>query len=565
MNQTLYTPITDFLTFTPDELYTLAGELGLSMSQDTLLFCQQYYVEQAKRTPTPAELLMLDGLVGETATAMEYQTVSELYADESYLADTYADMMARRRALSPNVTAPPSFSELATLGRKHLDGSLPANEKKPTATAGKAHSRKMAAKRKSKGYEDELVSIGGGNPSASVCREPASVGDTVYAVFRGANGGDDFDKTLDLFLASAAVVNWAKEILPVDGKSAIFSLLTLCKPIEFTRFSLHGDKNLLAPEEGAILIADAPSAADLLMEAHDLGLRVQKLGRITNDGNFCIPFTDEASKSFALSFLGTLLYTEQSTVEIGRGSPEDTLLQISPTTSFSLNKTPYCVTKVSASGSSPFHAALYAAVGGMSAAVASGADPFRISIASTLAAPENKKEPMALGSSLAAILGLYRAEAEFSLYNCTTTFEEGEKTPTVTIWTMAPAERMIPDTVVGGGTKLFYLEPQYTEGGLPDFESFRKLYSYIHGLHKDGLILSARAASGDLFKALGKMSLGAEIEYIRSERIMAKLGGILVESKSEINGTFVARTEGCATEDEASRGKDESLLTNSDT
>ena len=42
MNQTLHTPITDFLTLTPDELYTLAGELGLSMSQDTLLFCQQY-------------------------------------------------------------------------------------------------------------------------------------------------------------------------------------------------------------------------------------------------------------------------------------------------------------------------------------------------------------------------------------------------------------------------------------------------------------------------------------------------------------------------------------------
>ena len=75
--------------------------------------------------------------------------------------------------------------------------------------------------------------------------------------------------------------------------------------------------------------------------------------------------------------------------------------------------------------------------------------------------------------------------------------------------------------------------------------------------------LMARAAactSGDLFKALGKMSLGAEIEYIRSERIMAKLGGILVESKSEINGIFVARTEGAAIEE-----KDESPLTNSDT
>lgn len=565
MNPNVYIPILDFQTLDVDGLCEMAAELELSMSQETLLFCQKYYLEEARRAPSAAELLMLDRLIGETASAMEYQTVAELYTDETYIAETYADMMARRRALTPDATVPPSFSEISTLGRRHLDGSLPAWDKKPTVAAGKAHSRKMAAKRKSKGYEDELVSIGGGNPSAGICRTPIAVGDTVYAVLRGANEGEDFDRTLDLFLASTAVVNWAKEILPVNGKSALFSLLTLARPIEFTRFSLHGEKDLLSPEDGAILITDVPSAAELLMEAHDLGLRVQKLGKVTNDGNFRIPFTEEIEHPLALSFLSALLYTRQNTVEVGKGSPEDTLLQISPSSSFTLNKTPYCVTKVTASGSSPFHASLYAAVGGMSVAVAGGADPSRFSIATTLAAPENKADPIALGNSLAAIMGLYRAEAEFSLYNCTTTFEEGEKTPTVSLWTMAPTEKPIPDTVVGGGTKIFYLEPQYAEGGLPDFESFRKLHSYVYGLHKDGLILSARAASGDLFKALGKMSLGAEIEYIRGERIMAKLGGILVESKSEINGIFVARTEEILPEPPLTEEKDEPLLTNSDT
>ena len=559
MNQNLYTAIFNFPTLSPERLRALGEELGLSMPAETLLACQRYYLEEARRAPSAAELLMLDRLVAETASAMEYQTVSELYTDESDLAATYADMMARRRVLTPNTSTPPSFSELASLGRRHLDGSLPVSEKKPTATAGKAHSRKMAAKRKGGSYEDELISIGGVNPSASVCREPIAVGDTVYAIFRGANEGEDFDKTLDGFLASAAVVNWAKEILPTCGKSALFSLLTLSKSVEFTRFSLRGDKDILSPEEGAILVAKAPAAADLLMEAHDLDLRVQKLGRITSDGCFRIPLTEESAISLPLSFLGSLLYTIRNTVEIEKGSPEDTLLQISPTNSFSLNKTDYCVTKVTASGSSPFHASLYAAIGGMSAAVACGADPTRFSVAAVLAAPENKTDPVALGSSLSAIMGLYRAEAEFALYNATTTFEEGEKTPTVSIWTMAPIEKAIPDTVVGGGTSIYYLEPQYAEGGMPDFESFRKLHAYVHALGKDGLILSARAASGNLLKSLGKMSVGAEIEYIRGERIIAKLGGILVESKNQINGLLVARTEGVAPEETPEEKKEEPL------
>lgn len=559
MNHNIYLPILNFLTLSSDGLRSLADELGLSMAHETLLLCQRYYLEEARRAPCTAELLMLDRLVAETASAMEYQTVSELYTDEPELAATYADMMARRRALSPNTTVPPSFSELASLGRKHLDGSLPVSEKKPTATAGKAHARKMAAKRKKGGYEDELISIGSANPSASICREPIAVGDTVYAIFRGANGQDFFDKALDQLLASASVAGWAKQVLPTCGKSALFSLLTLSRSVEFTRFALRGDKDILSPEEGAILVAKAPAAAELLMEAHDLDLRVQKLGRITNDGCFRIPLVGESVLSLPLSFLESLLYTVRNAVELEKGSPEDTLLQISPSSSFSLDKTSYCVTKVTASGSSPFHASLYAAIGGMSAAVAGGADPSRFSIAAVLAAPESKADPMALGRSLSAIMGLYRAEAEFAMYNSATSFEEGEATPTVSIWTTAPVEKAIPDTVVGGGTSIYYLEPQYAEGGMPDFESFRKLHSYVHALGRDGLILSARAASGDLLKSLGKMSIGAEIEYIRGERIIAKLGGILVESKSQINGLLVARTEATLPEEAPEEKKEEPL------
>ncbi len=542
MNQQ-YIPIANFGVLNDENLQALAAELSLSMSSESLMACREYFLGEAKRLPTAAELLLLDGLLRETASSMEYIGVSELYTDEDYLAETYADMMERRRILSPGAVLPPSFGELSTLGRKHLDGTLASAEQALYAASGKAGRRKLAAKKKEKGFDDDSVAVGGANASASICREPMAAGDTVYAVLRSFNDIEAFDEKLDLFLASGAVVNWTKEILPIDGKSSLFSLLTLGKSVDFTPYFPAPAEDLSRADEGALLIANAQNAAELLLLSHELGLRVKRLGRVAKDAHFHFTFAEEVEKTFTLEFLQSLLYTQSVSVQIDRGAPEDTLLQISPSSTFTLGRDSYLITKVSADGSSPFHASLYAAIGGMSTAIAAGADPNLFTLTASIAAPQNKYDYNALGNSLAAVMGLYRAEAEFSIYNSSTSFDDTPDTKAVTVWTMAPIKNTVPDTAVGGGTMLYYLEPQYAEGGMPDFNAFRKFHAYLYELHKDGIILSARAASGDLLKTLGKMSLHSEIEYVRGERISAKLGGIVVETKMNIDGLLIARTE----------------------
>ncbi len=542
MNQN-HIPIANFGVLNSDKLVSLAAELSLSMTRETLVDCREYFLGVAMRLPTAAELYLLDGLLRETASSMEYIGVSELYTDEDHLAATYADMMERRRILAPAATLPPSFGELSTLGRKHLDGTLASAEQALYAASGKSGRRKLAAKKKAKGFDDDTVSVGGANPSASVCREPIATDDAVYAVLRSSNDVEDFDEKLDRFLASNAVVNWTKEILPLDKKSPLFSLLTLGKAFDFTSYFPAPAEDLSRADDGALLIANAQNAAELLLLSHELGLRVKRLGRVSKDDLFRFAFTEEAEKTFTLEFLQGLLYTQSANVQIDRGAPEDTLLQLSPSSNFPLGKENYSITKVAADGSSPFHAALYATIGGMSTAIAAGADPSAFTLTATVAAPQNKYDYAALGASLAAIMGLYRAEAEFGIYNSSTAFDDTPDTKTVTVWTMAPIKSAVPDTAVGGGTMLYYLEPPYGDAGLPDFAAFRKFHSYLYELHKDGIILSARAASGDLLKTLGKMSLHTEIEYVRSERINAKLGGIVVETKMNIDGLLIARTE----------------------
>ncbi len=536
-------PIANFGVLNDDKLQALANELSLAMSRESLVACREYFLTTARRLPTAAELSMLDGLLCETASSMEYIGVSELYTDEEHLAETYADMMERRRILSPESALPPSFGELSTLGRKHLDGTLASAEQALYAAAGKTGRRKLAAKKKAKGFDDSTVAVGGANPSASICREPIVPGDTVYAVLRSFNDKDDFDEKLDLFLASGAVVNWAKEIVPIDGKSPLFSLLTIGRAVDLAPYFPAPAEDLSHPENGALLIANAQNAAELLLLSHELGLRVKRLGRIAKDNLFRIAFTQDTEKTFALEFLQSLLYTQSAPVQIDRGAPEDTLLQISPSSGFTLGRDSYLITKISADGSSTFHASLYATIGGMSAAIAAGADPATLTLTASVSAPQNKYDYASLGATLASVMGLYRAEAEFGIYNSSTSFDDTPETKAVTVWTMAPIKNAVPDTAIGGGTMLYYLEPQYGEGGLPDFEAFRKFHSYLYELHKDGIILSARAASGDLLKTLGKMSLHTEIEYVRGERINAKLGGIVVETKMNIDGLLIARTE----------------------
>ncbi len=542
MNQK-YIPISNFAILGDESLRSLACELSLSMSFEDLLTCRHYFLAVAKRLPCIAELELLDALIKETRSSMEYTTLTELYTDEDFLAQTYADMMERRRLLSPDAVLPPSYGELTTLGRKHLDGTYVNAEQELAAASGKAGRRKITAKKKAKGYEDDEIAVGGANTSASICREPITSGDAIYAVLRNTNNTEYFDETLDRFLASGAVINWAKEILILDKKTPLFSLMSLNQSVNLNSYFPYPAEELRTPDEGAILIANAPNATELLLLANELGLRVRRLGHITNDKFFRLTFTGTTETTFTIDFLKALLYTPPISVQIERGAPEDTLLQISPANTFSIGRDTYSITKVAANGSSPFHASLYAAIGGMSAAVAAGADPNTFTITASVSAPQNKYNYPALGASLAAIIGLYRAEAEFSLYNSSVSFEESADAKTVTVWTMAPTSKTVPDTAIGGGTMLFYLEPAYKDGGMPDFESFRKLHTYLYELHKDGIILSARAASGDLLKTLGKMSLGTEIEYVRSERINAKLGGIVVETKMPIDGLLIARTE----------------------
>ncbi len=542
MNQA-FPPILNFSLMDEEKLRALCAELTLSMSMDTLIASRQYFLLEARRAATAAELRLLDALVRETAESMAYITVTELTTDEDHIAETYADMMERRRILLPNAPLPPAYGELTTIGRRHLDGTLERAEQALMAS-GRAGRRKVAAMKKAK--KAEAAAAEGIDTSARICREPMQAGDTVYAVFRNAETVE-FDSTLDRFLASNAVVNYAKEILPVHGKSPLFSLLTLGVAVDFTPYYPASYEDLLRPEDGAILVSGASNAAELLLLAHDMGLRVKRLGRIAEDDLVRLAFDADAEKTFSFAFLQSLLYTASASVQIDRGAPEDTTLQISPTTTFDLGRKHYCITKVAADGSAPFHVALYAAIGGMSAAVARGADPSAFTISASLSAPDNKRDHSALGNSLAAILGLYRAEAEFSLYNSSTVFEDSAD-KAVTLWTMAPVDAPLPDTAVGGGSMIYYLEPSYLDGGLVDFASLRKMHSYIYALHRDGLILSAHAASGDILKALGKMSLHTEIEYVRGERIIAKLGGILIETRETIDGILVARTEGTAPE-----------------
>ncbi len=542
MNHQLYIPIANFTVLTKDKLAAFADELQLQMPFDALLYCQQQYLLSKKRSPSAKELQMLDRLVCEALSETQYQTVSELYTDEEPIAATYRDMMERRRLLSPNADTPPSFGELATLGRRHLDGTVLRAEQQLYAASGKSARRKAAAKRKARNYEDDTASIGIGYVSPAVCREPVAVGDTVYAVLGSDHTAEDFERKLDLFLDSNAVVGWVKEILPLNSQSPLLRLLELGKSFTFPHFDITESADLLSLTEGALLITDAPKAAELLMVAHDLSLRVRKLGRVEKDGGLCLSFPTGESVSFPLPFLHNLLYASSCTVELGRGAPEDTQLQLSPTGTFTHEDKTYCITKVAADGSSAFHAALYTAIGSMSAAVANGADPSAFTVMAELAAPKDRQDPLSLGTTMGAILGLYRAEAEFSLYNASVSFHRSKNAKAITLWTMAPVERPIPDAVSGGGSMIFYLEPTYGENGLPDFSSVRKLHAYLYGLHRDGLILSAHAASGDILKTLGKMSVGAEMEYLRNERIVAKLGGILVETRTQIDGLLVART-----------------------
>ena len=102
----------NFAFLTNDSLRSLADALGLKMGLSELRFCLDYFKRERLPDPTVGELLTFDRVYADRSRRTNIPLIASFMTNDKTVAETYADLMTRRKAVEPDYTAPCSLPKL---------------------------------------------------------------------------------------------------------------------------------------------------------------------------------------------------------------------------------------------------------------------------------------------------------------------------------------------------------------------------------------------------------------------------------------------------------------------
>lgn len=541
--------LVNFPFLTKEALAAISKKYDLRMSIFELRFCQQYY-RSIKRDPRMEELILLDSIVKEGYQKADSYLLSEMKTESDVIADTFADLMTRRSATQRAEKKPLSLSALAGLMETWINANDPDGQ--PASDVSIRFSRYrdllLAAdgyqRTASSGNEDDDISIGVRARRHTNDKTVPADGDYVYAILSREENDLPFLHTLAGFLSSSAVSNSVKLIKIAQNRSLLPLLAEInCGMTVHTETIAEAEgtwlTSLTVPVSGAVFIASPKVSTDMLLEAQENGLRVHLLAKVNATDTVRIK-TEGKDISFPTEFLRSMTFSRLYSATVDDPKTGDVSVSLSRIGTCTLNGKRNAVVKVNATGSSPFRAALLGVICSLSHCVAAGADVTEVKLTAKLSLSANRT-----GENLGAILGLYRTQAEFALRGSAPTVSiEKDAHPSLCAVTLAPLPNTtLSATASGNGTKIFYLEPLYTSDGIPDFDDLKKMYGYLGKLIADGRILAIRPTGEALLTDLEEMSRDVVVEYVPDSPVPSHIGGFLVETKDDIEGILIAKTE----------------------
>jgi len=520
------------------------------MGPSELKCCQTYYQRHRRAPKSADELAFLNAFVAKNRRNPDTILISEMITDDKFLAETFADLMAKRAAVSPDYKMPCSIAETLKIAQKYLDGY----QKKPSAldtlvfSCEKHHMLALAAKKASPtrlaGDKENGLS-GGESLSYALGRHaPLSSGDKVYALLRSADPMEDFEEKLLSLATLPSLIAHAKRLCPIDDRGLLSALTELGMGFDVDLQGLYGEDasatRLLDGEVGLLILVKAADASELLMNALDFGLRPLLVGELNKDGQILLKQDEVNVLCFSLHFLKALSFSRAYHVKMAPRAAKPSALSLSDSKLETLGRDLLFLT--SAKGDDSRLSALYAALYAVSSLIARGARLSDLRIAHRFELALSPISSERLGNQLAMLLGLYRVIAELELHTLSAE-TVAAKEPSFTLYALAQnPDYSLPDMLTRNDSSVYLLEPLYDQNGNPDFEDYKNMLEYVGNLQRRGSVRSARAVVGDVLPTLERMSKNTIVEYLQDGPCVARAGSILLETRERIQGTLIART-----------------------
>lgn len=502
--------VRQFGSYTTQQLERMKHDLGLRMPLPKLAFCASYYRTHEKRDPAIEEIQLLD-LFSEATRELPHSIAPvELLTNDTFVAETYADVMNKRRELAPDAKAPATLAEImnlagAYLGRIGKTPSLPATlfylENGTTAT------------------EHSSVSPNGCFTLHSIKKEkqPLDAGDLLVLLRPIVGLGPTNGKApLSRLFDRTDLTDCFKMLRTVGKQGLLYEILNLTQgaQIELSRLSETGEplpiSMLVSAYEGNLLVRLSPDRFQAFAAtSHRLGIRAFAFASVTQGSS--ITFLRNAKPLFSLQhgFLRALSPLHAASVKLGNEN-QYTPAQILHTprsaapckyiaqtadvpNDLTVNQNLLCAVAASQPKNGFFRNALETALAPVLMLAASGCDFSAQRCAVGLTLPQNSTDPLTAGEALSTLLGLYRLQAELALPLATGKITTDTKLshPEITVFGMGEGTPC-PNQFTGVGNHVYCIAPETQASGIPDFAALRKMLDTLSSLRRRGILASAR-------------------------------------------------------------------------
>ncbi len=500
-----------FSQYTATQTEQMKQELSIEMPLEVLAYCAAYYQSKARRDPYIEELKLLDRFWTHQATLAQNIAPTGLLTNHTALAQTYADMMQKRRELTENTAASPAtLQELALLCTSYLSR---------IGRTSNIHSSLLQDTLP----DENTVCVAGSRFSNHVTphtNEPKNENDFfVLLLPHPGMNGPQMQNAQQSFLKHIHRKLCFKEMLTVGDEGLLRTLTMLSDGllIDLERLSRTGE----------------PISATMLTNGYSGNL----LFRMASDAyrTFC-----ETANSFRLCAMAFAKPVKGTTITVKRGSLAFTIdtaflrglipiltgeaklsdtSRITPTSIYHTSLTaPACRYLATAQKATPeavqmgdvlcamshvsvhengFQNAIYAALVPILSLSAAGCAYAMQSLSVGIGIP-SIEHTEAIATALSAIIGIYRLQAELALPANQISFctLPQDKQTQLTFYASGSAPT-IENRFVENGNRVYCMAPRLAPDGLPDFAELRRMLAALVALSKRGTIKSARVWMGE--------------------------------------------------------------------
>ncbi|MBE6601244.1 MAG: hypothetical protein E7637_01910 [Ruminococcaceae bacterium] len=564
--------VRNFGTYTDHQILQTKQDLSLQMSPTKLRACAAYFHNELRRDPYIEELRFLDAFCSEETPSPLSIAPTELYTNDSFVAETYADMMQKRRALSPDATHPCTFSEAFGLMGNYLDRS----GKKVTTPVETYFFEDCKAIPGLTESEDILSISNARYGLRQTCQRKLPYEDSdLFILLAPAAQLSHGEQAIELnrFLSNEEIVSHIKKLRSVGNRGVLFELLQMTDgvAIDLNRFSRTEEplplSSLIKLHIGNYLVRISDSYFEEFEKvAKKHSLFTLRFARVYASGFISVGYGNEQPLVWSNSFIRSLFDLQSVSVYLKK--EEGAALSAIEHIPHRVGSSPYVIEKnplatptvlthknsvYTAAFSSPqeafFRNALDTALATVITLAANGIPYSKQLLAVNLNLPEPITDPTTVAASASAILGLYRLQAELGIPLSTGKLSSDPEinSPEITVFSTGTGNTVLPNVFSTANNRVYCVAPEFHENGLPNFDKLRVFLDWLTNLAERKVLMSVRV--------LCRKTVTDGILEMNSEHYACAMNGtslfdmkerpfaVLLESRVELNVRCVGITK----------------------